>query len=361
VNATRKQRRFRPGLDRLDDRCLPAAGLRLHFGTLSPGQAAHDAEALSGRRRSATYSFHLDATAAVDASLTNVRGRVDLDLSAGGTSLAGSHNPGSADERVASKVGPGDYTLRVSRGGRKSARFSLDLTTQAVQTPANGGAANPPAAAPTGGAGAGAGAGAGVGPPPAPAPTPAPTPATGTQVYDLNVSGTAFSGTTGFLGPDTTFLPVANFNLTGVLVVTPTVQSSGLFNNGPNPLDAAIVTGSGPVGGTGSVEFATNSALHQLLGANFISAASEDDAVVSLDATRHHLVIDVDPSLARTQEFNTVCDQALDVERVITGRMTVDFNDDGTLTGSLTFYGEAGHGVPGTSEVSASFAGRRRG
>jgi hypothetical protein len=326
MKTNRERRDFRPCLDRLDDRCLLAAGLRLTLGSLGPGQAANDARALSGRLRSATYAVHLDTSMALSAALTNIRGRVDLDLFAGGNLVAGSHNRGG-DERVAETLGPGDYALRVSRSGPRPARFTLGVVTQ-------------PIAAPVGG-------------------QPGET-ARGLLVYDIAFSGTAYAGSTAFLGGNTTFQALANFGVGGVLVVARPVDSLGLFANGANPVDALLVTGGGPLGGAGSVEFATNSALHQLAGGNFISAANEDDAYVALDSTRRHLVIDVDSGLARTQQLNTLSVQGGDAHRIIAGRLTIDFHDDGTLSGSLTFYGES-IVIPGTSAISATFSGRLRG
>jgi hypothetical protein len=181
--------------------------------------------------------------------------------------------------------------------------------------------------------------------------------------YDIAMTGTSYSGNTGFLAYGTSFSPMENFLVRGTMVVTPTISALAGFNNGVNPHDVAFNTGNIVAGGAGVMQFATNSTLHQLYGGSFAQASSLDVAYVSSNEQTGRLVIDIDSTNARTVQLNTMSNTLTSVgqsHQIVAGRMIIDFANGGTtVTGSLDFYGE-GYDFGGTSRIVASFSGRMR-
>jgi hypothetical protein len=182
-------------------------------------------------------------------------------------------------------------------------------------------------------------------------------------VYDIAITGNTYSGSTNFLSSATTFnFPIA-FSRTGVVVVTETIDETNASGNGLNARDIALVTGNIGVGGAGVLQFATNSALHQLFGGNFSQAASLDVAFVTTNTQAGTIRVTVDNTIARTTQLNTLFRTGglLALPFQITfGIIDLQFTNGGRdLDGSLTLFGE-GFIEAGTAAVQATFSGTRR-
>jgi hypothetical protein len=206
-------------------------------------------------------------------------------------------------------------------------------------------------------------------PTPAPKPTPAPTPTPAALIpsqataYNVTVVGTTYYGTANFLQNAPSFTPAYNFNRSGVFVVTPTIPPSNFGANGINPYDIALSTGPAGSVGAGVLEYATNTALHQLFGGNFAQGAAIDVAYVSADPGKGTIQVKHDPNPARISQLNSfVVSNSLTANayQVLAGEVDVQFSNGGRhVSGTVTLYGE-GYIEAGTAAIKATFEGNAR-
>jgi hypothetical protein len=201
---------------------------------------------------------------------------------------------------------------------------------------------------------------------PAPAPTPAPTSLIPSQAtaYNITVVGTTYYGGANFLQNYPSFTPANNFTRAGVFVVTPTVTPSNLGANGTNPFEVALSTGTAGSSGAGVLEYATNTALHQLFGGNFGQSSAIDVAYVSADKGKGTIQVQQDTSPARISQLNTfVVSNSLytgNAYQVIAGEIDIQFSNGGRhVSGTITLYGE-GYIEAGTAAIKATFQGNAR-
>jgi hypothetical protein len=161
------------------------------------------------------------------------------------------------------------------------------------------------------------------------------------SAYQITVTGWTYTGSTNFLFAQPTFTPEWPFTLSGTLEVTPPVNG-GLENY----RDVAISTGNIGTGGPGVIEFTTQDA-----GVNV--------ATVIPDAQQDALTINIDPTISRTIESNTMYDSYTGIttlpHQITAGQMVIHFSDGGrSVSGSLVFEG-TGYIEAGTIAIAANF------
>jgi hypothetical protein len=181
--------------------------------------------------------------------------------------------------------------------------------------------------------------------------------------YDIVMSGTTYYGDTNFLSSSTHFTPFQEFNLAGLLFVTPTQDPNNASRNGVNLRDVIINTGNIGIGGAGVLQYATNTRLHQIFQGNASQGATVDVAIVSTDLAAGTIQIRPDPNIARTSQLNTMFRSGgltANPYNILDGLLSIQFSNNGTrIDGTLELYG-TGYIYPGTTAISARFSGTVR-
>ena len=183
-------------------------------------------------------------------------------------------------------------------------------------------------------------------------------------IYDIDLSGTTFSGSTAFLGNNPTFTPLENFFLDGALLLeTGIFPSNQSANNDINIFEIAVFAGSvfDVSVQAGEIQFVSNTALHTYLDGNFSQLASLDLVNQQFDELtgtwQVSLVDETTSRLSQLNTFNTTSNLISAPKQVLQGTVTFQFSEDfQQIQGSIIL---AGSGLiePGTYGYSAEFTG----
>src|SRR5262249_3231306 len=126
--------------------------------------------------------------------------------------------------------------------------------------------------------------------------------------YAITITGVTADGSTAFFQPGVThFTPDKQFQLPGIMAVTPTISPDNAAGNGVNGGDAGFFVASpeatSPL--AGALDWVSNSTLNiEFIHGNFSQAAGIDDAVEGFDPNTHTLTLAVDPKLAPAIQTN---------------------------------------------------------
>ncbi|MEA5447585.1 hypothetical protein VB780_03325 [Leptolyngbya sp. CCNP1308] len=184
------------------------------------------------------------------------------------------------------------------------------------------------------------------------------------NAYQIELTGTTFSGNTAFLSSETVYTPIANFSQPGFLVVEQPIFPSNFEDTDPNRyFDLGLFVGSVfdinvlP----GELLFASNTALHAYAGGNFSQQAAIDVVEQSFDPlTGTYSILIEDPTTARASQLNTFNSSSGILsapKQILAGEINLQFSPDGQqILGNINFFG-SGLIEPGTFAYSAEFSG----
>ena len=189
--------------------------------------------------------------------------------------------------------------------------------------------------------------------------------------YSITVTGSTYSGSTNFLDPSTVFTPLAQFSLTGSLLVEPPVgvdvNPQGQSTNGVNARDVGFFVGQPIVGQAGALWLVTDSLLFSQAHINLPSAEVLDVAFVTADERAGTINIRLDGDLsglpfARAlpqNSYGLTSGLLGELAQILTGNATLRFSAGGrTVTGTIKVFG-GGIIEPGASAYQATFTGTR--
>jgi hypothetical protein len=187
------------------------------------------------------------------------------------------------------------------------------------------------------------------------------------MLYQLDVQGLTYDGSTSFPGPDTVYTPRESFATQGgaLLAVEPPIPPSN-DTTGANAADVGLYVGT-PTDAdvhAGEMLWASNSAVHSLYsgitGASDGQLAAIDETFQAYDPATRTLTIDIDPNTALTTNIDHFVKSSGLLgapAEIVDGTMTLQFSEDFTqVTGTATFIGN-GFIEPGASAWSADFSG----
>jgi hypothetical protein len=163
------------------------------------------------------------------------------------------------------------------------------------------------------------------------------------------------------------------FSINAVLVVTPTIDTSEVVNNGVNPVDVGIFTTVSPiVGQAGALWFGTNTSLCSLVGCSNGGSGIDIafvDGIADPNAGTAEVNITVDGNafglpnarLATFNIYNLTTDLTAQIHNVLAGTVLLQITDGGqSVSGTINLGGNSGFDGPGiTSEYLANFSGSR--
>lgn len=183
------------------------------------------------------------------------------------------------------------------------------------------------------------------------------------NAYQIDLTGTTFSGSTAFISEETVYTPLANFSLSGLLAIEEPVFPSNFQDNDPNDFDLGLFVGSVfdinvlP----GEILFASNTALHTYAGGNFSQLAAIDVVEQNFDElTGTWSILVGDSTTARISQLNTFNSSSGILsapKQILLGEIRLQFSSDQQqVLGSINFFG-SGLIEPGTSAYSAEFSG----
>lgn len=154
------------------------------------------------------------------------------------------------------------------------------------------------------------------------------------------------------------------FDRSGCLLITPTISAPGNNENGVNPLEVGIFSGSPYQGSAGAISWVTNT---QLM-CDFIPAtcptqsAALDMAEVTVDEADNQISIELPgiPTAMTSQLniFNARSGVTANVYQAVEGKMVIEFAPDGKVTGEVNFDGR-GMISAGTANYQATFEGEQ--
>jgi hypothetical protein len=201
-----------------------------------------------------------------------------------------------------------------------------------------------------------------------PAPSPIPTQA---ATYAITMTGTTYSGSTNFLDPTTVFTPLAQFTLTGSLLVEPPVgvdlNPQGQSTNGVNARDVGFFVGQPILGQAGSLWLVTDSLLFSQEHINLPSLEVLDVAFVTANEQAGTINIHLDGDLSGLPYARALPQNSYgltsgllgELAQILAGDATLQFSPDGrTVSGTVTVLG-GGIIEPGSSACKATFTGAR--
>lgn len=182
--------------------------------------------------------------------------------------------------------------------------------------------------------------------------------------YAITITGATSEGSTSTFQPGITrFTVEKNFQLPGILAVSPTITADNSAGNGVNAIDIGLFVASpeATVPLAGAIDWVSNSTLAlRFIHGNFSQAAGIDDAIEGYNPATRTLTTVVDPNLARTlqlNEFITTGGLLSNISEVQVGAITVTFAPDNkTLTGTVDLVG-GGLIEPGVNGYAATFIG----
>lgn len=182
------------------------------------------------------------------------------------------------------------------------------------------------------------------------------------SVYQIQIVGTTYAGSTSFVSSDTSYTPLENFALDGAVLVESTIPASN-NNNDVNDFEVAVSVGNvlDTAVAAGEIQFVTNTAQHIYFAGNSSQLAAIDLVDVNFDSVTGSWGVQVnDQNTARISQlntFNTTSSLISSPKQILLGEVKIQFSQDlQQIQGTVTF---AGSGLiePGTYLYQAQFSG----
>ncbi len=368
AKSGRRDRRVRPtlggsscdGVDALESRLVLSTGAQFHLmaraapgttmkkafniGTVSVGESEPFSNSVGKQSRSKFYEFETRSQEVFQATLSGLTHDANLTLmGSSGQVIASTTSAGASSTSVSATLSPGTYFVMVTGVSKPKVNYELTIKAKAPAVPVSNSTGTPTGTSPTS--------------PPASMPT---IPTKG--VYGISVTGTAYFGSTAFPSSATQYSPTSNFNLGGVMVLSPTLDPYNASNNGINPHDVIFHTGpanSIDTGGAGVLEYATNTGLHQLFEGNASQGADVNVATVTENDSAGMIQIQPAANALVTQLNVMFVEGGLfsNPYSIVAGQIDIQFSNGGTqVKGTITLYGQ-GQISGGSVAIQATFQG----
>lgn len=149
--------------------------------------------------------------------------------------------------------------------------------------------------------------------------------------YQVNVSGTTYSGSTAFFSPSTSYFPLENFSFQGTFVAESAVGASNLTTTDANTFDAAFFVGNIADFQAGILRFATNSILQVYADGGTPNLAGIDVVEQSFNPASRIwslTVADTNARLTQLNTFNTRTGLTFAPKQVLLGQVDLQFSPD---------------------------------